>query len=117
MTAQNDDIEIEQGSVFDETVIYYDVDGSIFNLTGYTAALQVRKYKDSSSTLISLTSGSGLTITGAAGQIDILINATDTAALDFIGAYYDLEITPASGAADTIRLMQGSVKLDKEVTR
>lgn len=117
MTANNYNIVIEQGSKFALTVIYKDDTGSIIDLTGYTAAMQIRKYIDSSDTIESLSSGSGITITGASGQIDIEIGATNTAAYDFITAYYDLEITPASGADDTVRLLQGSVKLSKEVTR
>ena len=118
MVAARYDITIEQGSKFESTIIYKDSNGNIVDLTGYTAEMQIRETVASATTLITLSTSNGrITITGASGQIDLSINATDTDDLDFERGVYDLEITPASGADNTIRILQGKVALSKEVTR
>jgi hypothetical protein len=48
------------------------------------------------------------------GSVGIFISATSSSALDFTEAVYDLEIT--SGSIVT-RILEGKVKLSKEVTR
>ncbi len=110
------DITINQGATFELTITYKDSAGTAINLTGYTARMQVRETYSSSSTVVSLTNGSGITLGGAAGTIAILISATTTAALTapFSGVY-DLEIVTAGGVVT--RLLQGAATVSPEVTR
>ncbi len=76
----------------------------------------MRETYSSTSTIVSLTSGSGITLGGAAGTIAILISATTTAALTapFSGVY-DLELVSAGGVVT--RLLQGAATVSPEVTR
>lgn len=110
------DIEIKQGATYQLTVTWKDSAGTAINLTGYTARMQVRETYSSSSTIVSLTSSSGITLGGAAGTIAILISATTTAALTapFSGVY-DLEVVDGSGVVT--RLLEGAATVSPEVTR
>ena len=110
------DITINQGATFELTITWKDSAGTAINLTGYTARMQVRETYSSTSTIVSLTSGSGITLGGAAGTIAILISATTTAALTapFSGVY-DLELVSAGGVVT--RLLQGAATVSPEVTR
>lgn len=110
------DITINQGATFELTITWKDSAGTAINLTGYTARMQVRETYSSSSTIISLTNGAGITLGGAAGTVAILISATTTAALTapFSGVY-DLELVSAGGVVT--RLLQGAATVSPEVTR
>lgn len=109
------DLTISQGATFDDQFIWESGDGVAYNLTGFTARLQIRATKDDSTTLVSLTNGAGLTLGGIAGTIDVLLSATTTAALSFTTAFWDLELV--SGGGVVYRLLEGYVTLSKEVTR
>lgn len=86
------------------------------NLTGYTAHMQLRSDIGSATAIIALTTANGrITIAPLIGQVDLVLSATETAALAFDRAVYDLEIISASG--EVTRILQGSVTLSKEVTR
>lgn len=85
------------------------------NLTGYTARMNIRSTVDATTILHSLTTeNSGIALGGAAGTVDLLISATNTALFTFGTAVYDLELI--SGTVVT-RLLSGNVTLSKEVTR
>lgn len=89
--------------------------GKVYDLSGYTARMQIRKSKSSTSSEIELTTSNGrITISGTNGLITCTIAASDTANLDFDKAYYDLEIVTGSTVE---RLLEGKVTLSKEVTR
>ena len=113
--ADNYQISIDQGATYSLALTYKDSNGTAINLTGYTAAMQIRTSYESSSTVISLTSSSGIVITAATGLLTINITSTQTAALTPGTYVYDLEIT--SGANVVTRLIQGSVMVSAEVTR
>lgn len=112
----NFDITINQGATFELTITWKDSAGTAINLTGYSARMQVRETYASTSTVVSLTNGSGITLGGAAGTIAISISATTTAALTapFSGVY-DLELVSAGGVVT--RLLQGAATVTPEVTR
>jgi len=95
---------------------YKDSAGTAINLTGYTAAMQLRKTVSSATASLSLSSpSSGIVITGVTGLINITITATQTTALLPDLYVYDLEIT--SGAGVVTRLIEGSAIVSAEVTR
>lgn len=85
------------------------------NLTGYTAALQLRSLPTDPTAVLSLTSGSGITITALAGKVSIHATAAQTANIDEGVYFYDCEITSNSGIKT--RLVQGQVVVSPEVTR
>lgn len=106
---------IDQGATWNLQVVYKTDAGVPINLTGYTAALQVRQNYYDTTALLTLTSPSGgIVITGATGTIDITMSATQTGSLDEGFYVYDLEIT--SGGTVT-RLIQGQFTVSPEVTR
>lgn len=115
MTAAIYNATIDQGATFQLEVVYKDDAGTPINLTGYTAALQVRQNYYDTTALLTLTSPSnGIVITGATGTIDITMTSAQTGGLDEGFYVYDLEIT--SGGTVT-RLIQGQFTVSPEVTR
>ncbi len=115
MTAAIYNATIDQGATFQLEVVYKDDAGTPINLTGYTAALQVRQNYYDTTALLTLTSPSnGIVITGATGTIDITMTSAQTGGLDEGFYVYDLEIT--SGETVT-RLIQGQFTVSPEVTR
>jgi LEA14-like dessication related protein len=106
---------IDQGATWYLTVTYENPNGTPINITGYTAALQLRSLPSDAVAVLSLTTGSGITITGATGTVAITATATQTRAIDEGTYYYDLEITSTLGVVT--RLVQGQVVVSPEVTR
>jgi hypothetical protein len=116
MTAGNNNFIIDQGADWYITVVYKDSAGTAINLTGYTAALQIRDTYADSTTDLSLTSPSGgIVITGATGTISIHATAAQTRAIAAGNYVYDLEITSSTGIVT--RLIQGKISISPEVTR
>jgi hypothetical protein len=113
--ADNYQISIDQGATYSLALTYKDANGAAINLTGYTAAMQIRTSYEAASTVLSLTSSSGIVITAATGLLTINITSNQTAALNPSTYVYDLEITSSAGVVT--RLIQGSVMVSAEVTR
>ena len=119
---------IEQGSTLNFELQYKNSSGSAINLSGYGGKMQIKSnYADNSPTIyLTLSSslqpdGTGLNFSGsngstptASGSIGVFISAATSSLLTFDTALYDLEIT--SGSIVT-RILEGQVKLSKEVTR
>jgi hypothetical protein len=115
MTAGIYNFTMDQGSNWNLNVIYKDSNGNPINLTGYTAAMQLRQNYNSDAAELTLnTSNGGITITGAQGKLFLSATAAQTGALDAGFYVYDLEIT--SGGVVT-RIIQGQVTVAGEVTR
>jgi hypothetical protein len=109
-------ITIDQGATYTLALNYKDSAGTAINLTGYTAAMQLRSTYASTEAALSLSSPSnGIVITGATGLISITITDTQTSALSANAFVYDLEITSASNVKT--RLIQGNATIIPEVTR
>ncbi len=85
------------------------------NITDYTAALQIRSLPSDPTAVLSLTSSSGITISGTSGTIAVRATANQTRAIDEGPYYYDLEITSPTGVVT--RVAQGQVIVSAEVTR
>jgi hypothetical protein len=82
------------------------------DLTGYTAALQIRPF--ALSTDILFDASSDITLGGTAGTIALTIPATATALFTWWNGVYDLLLTSSSGVAT--RLLMGSVTVTPGVT-
>jgi hypothetical protein len=105
------ELNIEQYATFSTTINVEDVQGDAVNLSGYTAASQIRKsyYSTSANTLTA-------TITGTAnGEITLSMTAANTANLTPGRYLYDLVIT----APDTTktRVVEGIVNVLPGVTQ
>jgi hypothetical protein len=116
MTAVQRDIVIEQGATFTLPLVWkVKATGLPIDITGYTARMHVRETHESSDTLIELSSPSdGITLGGANGTIDVLIDASETAALTPGTGVYDLELVNGSVVH---RIIEGAVVITPEVTR
>ena len=115
MTAGIYNINIKQGATFSKKIILYQTDGSTFDLTGYTARMDIREKISSSSSMISLTTENGrISITTPTdGSLYLLLSATETSLLTTNGVY-DLELITGTTVLCPLR---GDVKLTLEVTR
>jgi hypothetical protein len=105
---------IEQGATFN-LLMTWKIDNVAVNLTGYTARLQARIDVDETDTILSLTTGAGITLGGAAGTINLDQTATQTALLPKGEYVYDLELQSSGGIVT--RLLQGELNISAEVTR
>jgi len=116
---------IEQGATTSFEIQYKDANGNPIDLSGYHARMQIRPTWGSSTLIASLSSsldtdGTGLNMSGSAGNISpvsgtigVYISAASSSLFDFSEAKYDLEIV--SGSTVT-RILEGNVKLSKEIT-
>jgi hypothetical protein len=123
---------IEQGATTNFEIQYKDSNNVPIDLTNYSGRLQIRSTyaQDSGELYLTLSSslnsdGTGLNFSGSngstpptSGSIGIYIAACTSSLLTFNEAKYDLELYSGSGECPfTIRLLEGNVKLSKEVTR
>ena len=117
---------IEQGATTNLNVQWADKSGSAVDLTGYQARMQIRPGIEASDVYISLSSslssdGTGLNLSGSngytpveSGSIGIYISAYSSSLLNFTEAFYDLEMV---NGREVTRLLEGKVRLSKNVTR
>jgi len=117
---------IEQGATTNLNIQWTDASGSAIDLTGYQARMQIRPGIESSEVYISLSSslqpdGTGLNLAGScdcnppeSGSVGIYISAYSSSLLNFNEAYYDLEMV---NGIEVTRLLEGKIKLSKNVTR
>lgn len=116
--ASNYNTTIDQGADWYINFTYYtdSTQTTPVNLTGYTAALQLRSEPSDTTAVLSLSSpSSGIVITGATGLISVHATAAQTGAISEGYYYYDLEIT--SSTSIVTRLIQGQVLVSPQVTR
>lgn len=102
-----------QGATFNY-VATWSIGGTAVDLTNYSAAMQVRTSYNATSTLFSLTNGSGITLGGTAGTITVEIGANAMGAATSGEYVYDLELDSGS---EVTRLLQGTFQIKPEVTR
>lgn len=131
MAAGQYSFTIEQGATVDFRIDYTDSNGDAVDLTNYEARMQIRNAKGGTTLYASLSSslgpcGTGLNMTPtsasvtlpkSSGSIGVFISAASSSAFTFDRAYYDLEIYSGSGNCTRVdRILEGRVKLSKEVT-
>jgi hypothetical protein len=125
MAAARYSFTIEQGATTNIQITWQDESGSV-DLSGYGARMQMRPSATSETVYLSLSSslqtdGTGLNMSGSdgltavqSGSIGIYISAATSSLLNFDTAYYDLEMVNGN---EVTRLLEGQVKLSKNVTR
>jgi hypothetical protein len=122
MAASKYSFVIEQGATTNFGILYQDSNKEYIDLTGYEARMQLRPTVNSSTVYLQLSSslnpdGTGI-IVDPSGSINVYISSCTSSMLTFDQAVYDLEIYSGSGACPyVIRLLEGNIKLSKEVTR
>lgn len=122
MAAGKHNFICEQGATFNPVITWREptaedgTPGDPIDLTGYSARMQVRPSVASTTVVISLTTENGrISLGGANGEIELLIEDEDTANLPPASYKYDIELESSGGVVT--RLLKGSFKVDPEVTR
>jgi len=117
---------IEQGATTNFQINWNNESGSAIDLSGYHARMQIRPGVESSDIFLSLSSSlksdnTGINLSGsnfvtplASGSIAVYISAASSSALNFGEAFYDLELIKGN---EVTRLLEGKIKLSKNVTR
>ena len=103
-----------QGATWELSLTWTDAAGDAIDVTNYSARMQARNGYDGDAVL-SLTSGSGITLGGTAGTIDLSVDAATTAAIGAAQYVYDLEVESSGGVVS--RVVQGTFTVTREVTR
>lgn len=108
-------IVAEQGATFNLNFTI-STSGTVWDLTSYTARMQVRTNVESSSTLLSLTSAAGnIVLGGAAGTVAVTVSASTMAGIIAGSHVYDLEVVSSGGVVT--RILEGKFRVKAEVTR
>jgi hypothetical protein len=108
------DFDVSQNETVDR-VFTWTIDGVPVNLTGYSAAMQVKWAASDTTALISLTDGHGLTLGGAAGTIAVHIPYTTMQSIIAGYGVYDLRLLSGTGGQMT-PLVAGQFRIREEVT-
>jgi hypothetical protein len=128
MAAGKYNFTIEQGVTTTLEFQYKDANDNPIDLTRYSGRMQIKSdYADNAPTTYATFSsslnpdGTGISFSGSngttpptSGSVGLYISAATSSAFTFESAKYDLEIY--SGSVVT-RLVEGTIKLSKEVTR
>lgn len=129
MSAGKYSFVIEQGATLSFELQYKDGANQPISLSGYNGRMQIRPTVGSSVVYLTLSSslnpdGTGLNFSGSNGQmpitsgsIGVYIASTTSSLLDFGQAVYDLEIYTNATPPVVTRLIEGNIRLSKEVTR
>jgi hypothetical protein len=114
---------IEQGATFSRLIEiqYPDPDDLTvflpFDLSGYSASMQIRRTIDSATPQITLTSSNSrieIQPGGIENGIRLYLSPEETSTIETDGVY-DIEVEDAGG--DISRILRGNVTLSREVTR
>jgi hypothetical protein len=104
-------VVIDQARDWYLTVVYKDPNGTPINLTGYTANFAMSQGYNNA-TALSLSVGSGITITAASGQIDLHATQTQT---NIPAGTYTAELIVSSGSGIETSLLKGNLVVSAKV--
>jgi len=112
---QRKNLKIAQGSTYIHTFAVTHEDGSAYDLTGFSARMQIRLTVDTATAELDVTdSDPELEVIEVDSEVKLTLSAAVTAAWAFADAVYDIEVFQGSFVK---RVVKGSIKVDKEVTR
>jgi hypothetical protein len=116
-TITETDFTIKQGSDWSRTLILKDDTGTVINLTGYEAKMEIRKEKSKTSLLYDGLYSTGasprIVITPLEGKLVFTVPSTVSDYYRFTTGYYDFEIYIGSVVN---RILQGTITIDRNVT-
>lgn len=110
MSAGSHNFVIDQGAT---TVLQFDYlndDGTIIDLTGYSASCQIRTTADAASPTVTVSP----TINTALGRVTLTLSATNTALLTASTYVYEIQLTKGS---EVISFIKGVITTDPEVVK
>lgn len=102
-----------QGATFSKRLTW-SIDGDPVDLTGYTAEMQAREKYSSPNAIFTLSTGDGSITLDSQGNIDLLIDSSDTENIVAKEYVYDLEL---NSGAEVYRIIEGKFIVTPEVTR
>ena len=107
-----------RGDHFKTTMKFTDSQGTAKDITGWTFRLDVKRTIDDGVSVISLSSGSGITQVDLTGEITIILTPANSSSLNWVGdtlvTVYDLQAT--TDAADVLTPVKGSFTFLKDAT-
>jgi hypothetical protein len=103
-------IVAEQGATFNLN-FRVETDGTAWNLSDYTFAMQVRRSTSSSTTLLNITSATMTSL----GQVSVTVPATTMSDVPAGRWVYDIELT--SSGAEVTRILEGRFIVSPQVTQ
>lgn len=115
MAAARQNLTVEQGAYWSQELLWKDADDIPVDISGYSARMQLRTSFRSSTAVIELTDGDGITLGDDEGTILLEMTAEQTEGIRAGRYLYDLEMVPPDGKV--VRLMQGKIKIAAEVTK
>ena len=105
-------LSIDQGATFTSDITVKDINGNVFDLTGYTA--NAKMAKGYSSTRTRTTMSTTFATDRTTGVLTISLTANQTATLDAERYVYDVEITSSAGSVT--RVLEGIITVRPEVS-
>jgi len=105
-------LSIDQGATFTSDITVKDINGNVFDLTGYTAVAKMAKGYSSTRTRTTMTTTFATDRT--TGVLTISLTDAQTAALDAERYVYDVEII--SGTGTVTRVLEGIITVRPEVS-
>lgn len=102
---------VEAGATFSREITYTNPDGSVFDLTGYTAELQVRETAKSATAVITMNP----TLNTVSGKVSFTLTALQTATLTADKYVWAIELTHTDGTV--LRFVEGDITVSPEVVR
>jgi hypothetical protein len=103
-------IVAEQGATFNLN-FRVETDGTPWNLTGYTFAMQVRRSTSASTTLLNITSATMTSV----GRVSATVNAATMSDVPAGRWVYDIELTSSGG--EVTRILEGRFIVSPQVTQ
>ena len=104
-------LHIKAGASFEREFEYTNEDGTPFDLTGYSALMQIRETADAA---LALEIDPDIDV--ATGKVSISMTAAQTSTLTAPSYVYAIELY-APGNEPTLRFVEGGVRVSPEVVR
>lgn len=109
-------IKLNQGSSYTLPLVLKDGDGNLVNLSGYSAAMQIRIVPEAEDVIDELSTGNGrIVIDAENGKLTLSFPHEVTEAYPAGQFFYDIEIVSADD--EVTRILQGRIFINAEVTR
>lgn len=109
------DFEDFEGDAVDMDLTWKDDAGLVYDLTQYTACLQVRSKAGDTAALLDLNESNGITLSNVSPNVLVEITKAQNFTLGAGSYVYDLELTPPNGKTNT--LLSGKYVLKESVTK
>lgn len=110
MSAGSYNFVIDQGATTTIEFDYLNDDGTIVDLTGYTASCQIRTTATAASATVTTTPS----INTALGRVTLALSATNSALLTESTYVYEIQLTKGS---DVVSFIKGVITTDPEIVR